>query len=245
MRAAVRGPEVPQNTIKPCVDIVHFLITTELWNRTPANRGTWCAANGYEPTHLDKQPTERWLCKCQALRTDPQWVAQKSLSCCGDHSHFSPLGIQLYLSLRSSSTNRDKQWIPFFGTQGTYTKKGLSAGMCSVQMTAYHISSLPSGRRQRDRGTISKIKMLGDWTWTGWLSKSEVVLKKYTKFCTLFIRITISWVRHCAKGCCRKKKKTEKKSTTNKLPACWYLFSRHEVIWAGWIPVESILYSQY
>lgn len=33
-------------------------------------------------------------------------------------------------------------------------------------------------------------------------------------------------------------------STQIKQPAHWYLFSLHEVIWAGWIPVESTLYSQ-
>lgn len=51
----------------------------EFWNRTPANRGTWCAANRYEPTHLDKQPEERWLYKCQALQTGPHPKPQKSL----------------------------------------------------------------------------------------------------------------------------------------------------------------------
>lgn len=153
------------------------------------------------------------------------------------------------VSVRSSANTRDKQWIPFSETQSTYTKKGLSAGTCSVQMTAYHISSLPSGGRQRDRATISKMKTLGDLNWTGWLSKSNVALKKYTKLCTLFIITNISWVRHCAEGCWRKKKKItrEKKKvypTQIKLPAHWYLFSLHEVIWAGWIPVESTLYSQ-
>jgi hypothetical protein len=38
MRAAVRDSKVLQNTIKACVDIVHFSITMEFWIRTPSTK---------------------------------------------------------------------------------------------------------------------------------------------------------------------------------------------------------------
>lgn len=164
MRAAVRGPKVPRNTIKPCVDIVHFLITMEFWNRTPTNRGTWCAANRSEPTHLDKEPEERWFYKCQALQTGPHPKPQKRLPPrFPDHSHFSHLGIQLYRWGHLQTVETNNEYLS--GRRKAPTqRKALSAGICSVQMTAYPISSFPSAGRQRDRATISNIKMLGDLT---------------------------------------------------------------------------------
>lgn len=156
MRAAVRGPKVPQNTMKPCADIVHFLITAEFWNGTPANRGTRCAANRREPTHLDKQPAERWLYTRGPANRPPVRSTEEPSPQRGPQP-FQPLG-GTALSLRSSSNNRDKQWIPFSRTPGTYTKKGLSAGACSVQMTAYHISSLPSRKEAKGQGRYRKNK---------------------------------------------------------------------------------------
>lgn len=206
MRTAVRGPKGPQNTIKPCVDIVHFSITMEFWNRTPADRGTWCAVNKHEPTHLDEQPEEGWHYKHQALQTGSHNKPKESLlTCLPDHSHFSLLGIQPY---RWANLQYERWTMNTFLWDSKHLHKGLSAGTCLVQWLHYHISSLPSGGRQRDRGTISTIKTVGDSPWTGWLSKSNVALEKIyqcvpkcTKFCTLSILANISWVSHCAKDC--------------------------------------------
>lgn len=106
VRAAVRGPKVPWNTIKPCVDIVHFLITMEFWNRTPAHRGTWCATNRYEPTHLDKQPEERWLYKCQACKQALTPNHSKASPMPPRPQPFQSLG-DTALSVRWSSNSRD------------------------------------------------------------------------------------------------------------------------------------------
>lgn len=114
--------------------------------------------------------------------------------------------------------------------------KGLSAGTRSVQMTTLLHFISPSGGRQKDRGTISKIETLGDSTWTDCLSKSDAALKKYTKFCgTLFILTNISWVRHCAKGCWRQKKKTTKTPLYPDHAACSLLFIFSAWSHLGWV----------
>lgn len=61
--------QVPQNTIKASVDIIHFLTMVEFWVTTPTKKGAWCIASRHKPAYLDKQPEERWYYKCQA-----QWT---------------------------------------------------------------------------------------------------------------------------------------------------------------------------
>lgn len=151
MRAAVRRPKVPQNTIKPCVDIVHFSITLESWNRIPANRGTWCAANRYEPTHLDKQPEERWLYKYQSSQTGSHHKPKKSLPTrLRDHSHFSHLGIQVYQWGHLQILGRNNEHLSLrlkAPTQRPFSRNTLGTNDCVI---TFHLS--PPGGRQRDRG---------------------------------------------------------------------------------------------
>lgn len=201
MRAAVGGSKVPQNTIKSCADIVHFSITMKFWNRTPVNRGTWYTPNKNAPTHLDKQPEGRWRYKYQGLQTGSYHKPKKSLPTrLWDHSHFSHLGIQPYQWGHLQILETNNEYLSF--RLKALTQRPFSWNILSTNdyIITLHLSPLEEGR---DKGTISKIKMLGDSTWTDWLSNSVVALKKYTNFCMRSILTTISWVRHCAKGCWR------------------------------------------
>lgn len=139
-------------------------------------------------------------CK-QALTTNQK----KAFSHASQTTAISVSGIQPY---RWANLQYERWTMNTFLWDSKHLHKGLSAGTCLVQWLHYHISSLPSGGRQRDRGTISTIKTVGDSPWTGWLSKSNVALEKIyqcvpkcTKFCTLSILANISWVSHCAKDC--------------------------------------------
>lgn len=147
MRAAVRGPRVPQNTIKLCVNMVHFLITMEFWNRTPANRRTWCAANRHEPAHLEKQPEERLCYKYQALHTGSHHKPKKNLPTrLRDHSRFSHLEIQPYRwgHLQILETNNDYLSLRLKApTQRPFSWNTLSTNDCII---TFHLTPPEEGK---------------------------------------------------------------------------------------------------
>lgn len=147
MRPAVRGPRVPQNTIKLCVNMVHFLITMEFWNRTPANRRTWCAANRHEPAHLEKQPEERLCYKYQALQTGSHHKPKKNLPTrLWDHSHFSHLEIQPYRwgHLQILETNNDYLSLRLKApTQRPFSWNTLSTNDCII---TFHLTPPEEGK---------------------------------------------------------------------------------------------------
>lgn len=149
MRAYVRGPKVPQNTIKLCVDIVHSSITMEFWNWTPINRRSRCAANRHEPTHLDKQPKERLHYTYQALQTDSHHKPKKNLPThLWDQSHLSHLGIQPYWwgYLQILETNNDYlSLILKAPTQRPFSWNMLSTNDCII---TFHLFPLEESKGQ-------------------------------------------------------------------------------------------------
>lgn len=147
MRAAVRGPRVPQNTIKLCVNMVHFSITMEFLKRTPANRRAWCAVNRHEPAHLEKQPEERLCYKYQALQTGSHHKPKKNLPTrLWDHSHFSHLEIQPYRwgHLQILETNNDYLSLRLKApTQRPFSRNMLSTNDCII---TFHLTPPEEGK---------------------------------------------------------------------------------------------------
>lgn len=140
---------MPPNTIKSCVDIVHFSITMEFWNRTPANRGTQCAPNKHVCTHLDKQPEERGCCKYQGLQMGSYHKPKKKPS-------HTPLRPQPFHSLRDNNPISEvifkysRLTMNTFLLDSKHLHTGFSAGTCSVQMTALlHFISPPQRKAKR------------------------------------------------------------------------------------------------